>query len=66
MAESKNVDFNCGDVVCMRSGGPAMTVEDPNPGMLNVRCVWFGNTAEFHEAQFLKATLYLMEKKQER
>lgn len=42
------IQFNVGDVVILKSGGPAMTVHDvadyspmgPNPGL---HCVWFDN-----------------------
>jgi uncharacterized protein YodC (DUF2158 family) len=35
--------FKAGDVVCLRSGGPDMTVEraDASAGEISVVCVWF-------------------------
>jgi uncharacterized protein YodC (DUF2158 family) len=36
-------NFNAGDVVCLKSGGPDMTVEriETNSGNSSVVCVWF-------------------------
>jgi len=31
--------FNVGDVVCLKSGGPAMTVTEVSGSQ--VRCIWF-------------------------
>jgi len=37
--------FQAGEVVCLKSGGPDMTIEfvqtDPNSGVDTVICVWF-------------------------
>lgn len=36
-------DFKSGDVVCLKSGGPDMTVEriETTAGNVSVVCVWF-------------------------
>jgi uncharacterized protein YodC (DUF2158 family) len=47
-------DFNVGDQVRVRSGGPLMTI-DGTSGSRYV-CVWFAN-AEFHRDNFDQATL---------
>jgi uncharacterized protein YodC (DUF2158 family) len=37
--------FQAGEVVCLKSGGPDMTIEsvqaNPTSGIDNVTCVWF-------------------------
>jgi uncharacterized protein YodC (DUF2158 family) len=48
------MEFQKGDVVTLRSGGPTMTVRKMDPMILGnqiVRCVWF-NRAEKREAGF--------------
>jgi uncharacterized protein YodC (DUF2158 family) len=52
--EKEMSDFNIGDVVKLKSGGPSMTVHDSgdyspagsNPGLL---CVWFDGAKKFEE-----------------
>lgn len=52
--------FEIGDVVILKSGGPAMTVHNigdyspmgPNPGLL---CVWFDNSKKLEDVFTPKA-----------
>lgn len=40
-----NIDFKVGDVVCLKSGGPSMTVEEIGEYFgtsgTHVKCTWF-------------------------
>ncbi len=61
-----NYTFSVGDVVVLRHGGPAMTVENPRvqrtgqPGIY-VGCVWFDANQAVHRGAFLPDTLELVE-----
>lgn len=48
--------FKVGDVVELKSGGPAMTVEGIDPGTGRVVCKWFVKNEE-RTGQFLPDTL---------
>ncbi len=39
------MEFKVGDIVWLKSGGPAMTVEVVHSGSGEVRCAWFGEVA---------------------
>ncbi|WP_277023480.1 YodC family protein [Paracoccus hibiscisoli] len=47
-------DFKSGDIVELKSGGPAMTIEDQGTysGIRKASCVWFVNMQERKEALF--------------
>lgn len=49
--------LSCGDVVVMKSGGPAMTVEKTNPGATVIECVWFGADNNLHRDSFTASSL---------
>jgi uncharacterized protein YodC (DUF2158 family) len=42
------VNFKKGDIVQLKSGGPAMTVEDPKVYSGDVACVWFAGAKREH------------------
>lgn len=47
-----------GAVVSLRSGGPAMTVQNaPEDGAANVYCAWFTETGELRTGSFKMAML---------
>lgn len=52
--------FNVGNIVCLKSGGPAMTVDKVNNS--KVSCVWFKDD-HLKTAIFRKDTLELIEAK---
>lgn len=51
--------FQPGDRVRLRSGGPLMTVVSAPRG--DVKCFWFGSGDELHEQNFPAVTLVLVE-----
>ncbi len=55
-------EIEVGDVVCLRSGGPRMTVDDTKD-VGNVRCVWFDG-ADTKFDLFNPAALTVVEKAQ--
>lgn len=44
--------FDAGDVVHLKSGGPAMTVKELKADGSHVVCDWFGTTEELKTAVF--------------
>jgi uncharacterized protein YodC (DUF2158 family) len=50
----KQTDYAIGDIVRLKSGGPDMTVIEPNMlcGITDVNCRWFDNNGEWHKEQF--------------
>jgi len=47
-------DFKIGDTVCLKSGGPIMTVVDTDSydGKIIVTCAWFPSDNEEKQANF--------------
>jgi uncharacterized protein YodC (DUF2158 family) len=43
-------DFNCGDTVKLKSGGPNMTVD--NASSSRITCVWFDEAKTYHMRTF--------------
>jgi uncharacterized protein YodC (DUF2158 family) len=60
---SENEQIQVGDIVTLKSGGPAMTVEDVNPfasmnaKTIEVGVVWFNNCYEKLSARFLLSSV---------
>lgn len=48
--------IKAGDTVCLKSGGPAMTVDEID-SILGCRCYWFSNAATIHGEHFHLAAL---------
>ena len=42
--------FKKGDIVVLKSGGPQMTIDDPNGYAGEVDCVWFAGAKREHAA----------------
>lgn len=55
-------DFKNGDIVSLKSGGPAMTVEvdddDDDDDRSKVTCVWFDSTGSLQRDLFFKYSLH--------
>ena len=55
-------ELNVGDVVLLRSGGPAMTViKTEGIDEKYVECQWFGGNGKSHKEVFVRAALDLAE-----
>lgn len=61
-AEGNNPECNEGDVVRLKSGGPAMTVESTGPWP-SVRCLWYSTRGILQKGSFKKTTLNWLEPK---
>lgn len=55
------MDFDVGNVVSLKSGGPPMTVSVAEPGKQEVKCVWFDPSGCIHEYLFGRDALVLHE-----
>lgn len=46
-----NMDFKSGDVVLLKSGSPAMTIESIGTysGVIKAKCIWFDGTKKYHD-----------------
>lgn len=51
--------FKEGDIVCLKSGGPEMTVKSIDGGV--IYCVWFDNQDKLHHESFFDNTIELAE-----
>jgi len=59
-------EFNSGDVVKLKSGGPLMTVMEIDKKKQKVLCCWFNKDEKFDSTEFDKNMLIKIEHKAEK